>query len=865
MFDFKKYKISEIDNGVKLPKFTPEKEDLERLKLSPDSSNEDLLLALVKEGFNKKILRNNTIQNKQDYIDRIDIEFNVFKKLGLVDYLLITWDIINFCKKHKIATGLGRGSAAGCLILFLVDVTRIDSLKMGCFFERFLNEARCKFKVINNERYYDGSLLMDVDLDIEFQRRQEVVAYLENKYKGQTSKLLTVSTFSTKILLKDVSKIVANISEDDANDLSEMIPKIHGVVQTLDHSKKESQDLTSFLEKNSNIYKIFNKLYQLNKNFGIHPSAIVLSAKPINEYIPLQLTKENDYITSYEMEDALNLACKVDILGLRCCSHIDATCKLIGISPDDIDLEDPIIYQNLQELKTPKGLFQIEAETNYKVLCKIKPKNLNDLSAVVAIARPGALQFTDKYAKYSETREYQTIHPFFDDIFGPSGGLCLYQEDLLRAANKIGFTLGESEILRRIVGKKKLEDIKEWKQKIEEKIIENKLPKEVGEIYWKIAEDSASYSFNRAHSVSYAATAAITTYLKFKYPKEFFVTLLNLTRDEPNPIEEISIIAKELSSFGIKLLPPHILKSKLDFTIEGNDIRFGLQSIKSISEKSIEKLNSFRNQKSCNKFELFQAANEAKIPLNIMSALIMVGSLDDQLTQSRSRTFMEACLWNLLTSKEKQACLNYGQEFNFNLTDLVKSLNEAKKTITGKPIISDKRRLTLRKKFEPYFELYNFNKNNEDFSSFIFERKLLGYNYSNNIREIFASKFGQFLMNISEVKDSFKEEKICFIGTVKEIRAGKSKEKQTPYLRMTIEDEKENITVMMFDSAKNKNIEKHILENGRKLEEGDIVIISGKKMDSNTVFAETIGIQDWKIIEKISQLEKEEKSVDSTV
>ena len=240
-------------------------------------------------------------------------------------------------------------------------------------------------------------------------------------------------------------------------------------------------------------------------------------------------------------------------------------------------------------------------------MSKVKPKNLEELSGVLALARPGALQFVDKYAAHTNYQQSESIHPFFDDILKQTGGVALYQEQLMKMANKIGFTLDEAEILRRIVGKKKTEEIKAWKKKIESKIKENKIPKEVGEILWKILEDSANYSFNKSHSLAYAALAAVTIYLKFNYPQQFFLSLLKMSRNEPDPIGEISKIQKEMHEFDIKLLPPHIIKSEMDFSTEDKDIRFGLLSIKGISDKSIEKLNSFRNKYS-NKFEIFQAA-----------------------------------------------------------------------------------------------------------------------------------------------------------------------------------------------------------------------------------------------------------------
>ena len=181
---------------------------------------------------------------------------------------------------------------------------------------------------------------------------------------------------------------------------------------------------------------------------------------------------------------------------------------------------------------------------------KVKPKNLEELSGVLALARPGALAFVDQYASYTNDDIKESIHPFFDDILSPTGGVALYQEQLMRMAHKIGFTLDEAEILRRIVGKKKVSEVRKWKKKIRDKVKENELDTEIGNILWRILEDSANYSFNKSHSISYAARAAATTYLKFKYPQEFFLSLLKMTRHEPDPILEISKIQTEILGFS---------------------------------------------------------------------------------------------------------------------------------------------------------------------------------------------------------------------------------------------------------------------------------------------------------------------------
>lgn len=852
---FQKYSIPLLTNGVKLPKFQLSPEDKERYKNDNCYKDDyEFLRALCIDGFVKKVGKFNP--KYKEYQQRMDKELSLFKELEFCGYVLITWDIINFCRRNNIGTGYARGSAAGSLVLYLIDVvSHVDPVKNNLYFERFLSKARAKFKEIDGVKHYDGSLLLDIDIDISFRQRSQVIEYLDNKYKSQTAKLLTVSTLTSKILIKEVIKVYLGSNEDDANIVSDMIPKVFGKVYNIEDSIKESPEFAGFADKNKEAILIAKKLHGLYLHYGVHPSAVVISAEKINDILPLQCTKDKDLVTGYSMEDTLNLAAKVDILGLRAATLVQDVCQLVGIKPEDIDVEDPVIYRNLQNLTCPHGLFQIEADCNYKVLQKIKPRNLNDLSAIVAIARPGALQFTESYAQYVESGEYQSVHPFFDDVFKPSGGLCLYQEDLMRAANKIGFTLDESEILRRIVGKKKLDEVKEWQSKIENKVKENKLSPELSGILWKILDDSASYSFNKSHSASYATMCAATAYLKFKYPKEFFVTLLRLSQDEPNPIEEVSKIYKELPYFNIQLLPPSITKSANNYEIEGDNIRMGLNSVKSISDKALTKLDNFKNKYS-SKFDIFRAANSAGLNLGIVSNLIWAGSLDDMLTESRATTQMEFVLWNLLTGKgEKEWASKLEKEYNSNLIEIVKALNEKVKNEKGKPIIKDSRRLTIRKGFAPYMEMYKANQNNPDIFTYVAERFLLGFAYSKTLYDIYKPHVDN-LVTIQEILGDLEDTKVKFVADVAEISLGKTK-KGSECMKLQVKDHTGDIRIMVFENSYNDGITRSKEASGRMIVENDIIICEGIKKDGACVFGELVTAQNANVFLKISQMPKE--------
>jgi len=763
-------------HGVRLPSFKIEDKFKNKIGADLDCSNLSFLKSLCEYGLKEKNLFS------QEYINRLNYELEIVEELSFTDYLLLVWDVINFCKDNSIPTGVGRGSAAGSLILFACGVTQIDPLKYGLFFERFISRFRAKKNVVNGITYLDGSLMCDVDLDICYYQRHRVLEYLEKKFENKTAKILTLNTLSSKLLIKECGKVIDEKPESEMTVVSGLIPKVFGQVKDVEEAYAEVEEFKNWCDENPRIYSVSRKLKDLIKK--------------------------------------------------------------------DIDVNDSCIYQSLQDLRTPHGLFQIEADTNFKVLKKVKPKNLEELSGVLALARPGALQFVDKYALYTNTETYESIHSLFDDVLKVTGGVALYQEQLMKMSTKIGFSLDEAEILRRIVGKKKVEEVKKWKQKIQDKIVENKLPQEAGDILWKVLEDSANYSFNKSHSACYAALAAITVYLKFKYPQQFFLSLLKMTRHEPDPISEISKIHKEMRHFNIELLPPHLLKSQKDFSIQGDNIRFGLLSIKGISDKSIEKLNNFIGIFQ-NKFEIFNTANEAGLNLGILCALIQAGALEG-FKQTRTKVVYEAQLWNTLTEKEKRYCINYGAGFDYDLVKTMKYICE-KVDEKGKLLIKPSRIETIKNKSQRYAEIYDKNKKSEKFANWFYENKLLGYTYGSNLKDIVMDQSDVILELIDDINGLPENYEVRFIGRLSDDSETRTSKAGNKYMTMDIFDESNIINVKMF----NKKLEDFLDINKKTPKKGDIVVIRGKKKDG-CVFADVIAVQTNKIYTKLSEIKKDE-------
>ena len=847
---YKKY-VAPFPVGVMLPKIKIEKRHYNYVGCSEDQSNFNFLRRLcykgvIQRGIDKK-------ENVSSYYERLKEELSVLDELGFIDYILLNWDILNYCKENLIPTGAGRGSAAGSLVLYVIGVTNIDPIKYELFFERFVSKSRAKKIEYNGQTFLDGGLLADVDNDISYDRRAEVIDYINKKYEGKTCKILTLNTLSGKLCIKECGKIVEELSEVRVNEISDSIPKKFGKVAGLSVAYEESEVFKKYADEYPKAFSIAKKLEGLNKNTGVHPSGICISYYNVDEIMPLQKTNDGSLISGYEMNDVSSLSVKFDILGLRTLSVVHSVCKSVDIEVDDIDIQHPSIYAALASLECPHGLFQIEADTNFKVCKLVSPRSLEELSAVIAIARPGALDFKDRYAEYVRTGEFQCIHPFFDDILSYTGGIPLYQEQLMKMAVKVGFSLDESEQLRRIVGKKKVDQMVAWKQKILDKISENQLDPEIADVLWKVAEDSANYSFNKSHSISYANLAAITIYLKFNYPQQFFLSLLMYSRFEPDSFEEIAKISQELSFFDIKLLPPDLNKSDIDFKIEGKDIRYGLNCIKGVSDKSLLALLEFREESFANKYEVFISAKQSNLNIGCFSALIQAGLLDSFVTTDRCKLVLEAQAFNILTDREKRNIIELGPKYNF---DILRCIYEYQKDLIvaddNKVLFSPKRFNTFRSKYDPYKNIYETNKKHIKFANWFFESELLGYSYSYNIREIFKGYESSHLSSSLEIKNANSREPVKFVGVVSDIMK-RTSSNGNKYVRFEMGDDLGSVCCLFMDSNDKLKLSDYVDSGGKLPSKNDIVIVSGSKGD-DIIFVDKINILKDKIYMKLSQI-----------
>lgn len=858
--NFTKYKRV-LAKGVILPQVHIGQRFYDELKLPNTTSNYDFLRRLCWKGIQEKGI--DKLPNKQEYYDRVRRELETFEELGFSPYILLNWQVLNFCLEEGIVTGKGRGSCVGSLVLFLLQVTAIDPIPNKLYFERFVSKNRAK-KIIDDDGtiYLDGSLLPDCDHDIEFISRAKVISFINDKFNGQTSKILTLNTLSGKMCMKECMKIAEGCSEDEANQVSDSIPKKFGKVLDFEDAEKESEKFLGYTKQYSKAYKIAKKLEGLPKNTGVHPSGIAICSDMIDDNMPLQMTKEGEIISGFEMGDVGSLMVKFDILGLRTLSVIEKTARLVGIDPKTFVVPADKTYIHLQNLIAPQGIFQIETDVGFGVCQKVKPSNLSELSDVLSLSRPGSFAFVSEYCKVKEgSQEIAERWPSLDNILKETKGTILFQESLMQiAAEVFGLTLLDAESIRRAVGKKDKEKMKLWEPIIYEQAKKLSIPEGVAKFYWDTLIASAEYSFNKSHAIAYSTTAELCVYLKFNYPKEFFLSLLEMTHYEPDPLFEISKISQELQYFNIKLLQPDLVKSQNDFSIQGENIRFGLKNIRGISEKTSESLNTFRDKPKSNKFEVFNEAKEAGLNIGNLCALIQAGCLDSFNTE-RSLLVLEAQIFNKLTAKEKLTVLSYGEAFSYDVLKLLKAVGEGKiLNDKGKPIINDKRLETLRKDYTGYKALYDHNCKHQKFCHWFFERKLLGYSYSETLRDVFKDPKEKFspLLELISIAD---KDEVVIVGVVTEYAKSKSKKNDKAYLRVNLSDEGGKTTLLFFDKEKlqPKQEPDEIKQpmsfwmKNNKLAEDSILIVAGKK-SGDVVFVDNMKIVETEVFLKTSQL-----------
>lgn len=601
---------------VHLPKFKPAEDN--RI-YKPGMSNLQFLRALCEDSIIK-------IYGKFEGVvkERLDYELRVIAETGFVDYFLIVWDFINFAIENKIQAS-GRGSGAGSLVAFSLGITNIDPISNDLLFERFLNAERVN--------------MPDLDIDFCAEGRDKVIQYVRAKYGGDTNvaQMVTFGRMKAKAVIRDVGRVM-DIPLAEVNSIAKLIPPTLDI--KLKDALDEAPELKSLYDSRADLKRLFDismKLEGQCRHISTHAAGIVISDKPLTDYLPL--AKNGDaVVTQFEgttVEDIGLL--KADFLGLRKITVIMKAIKLIKeTTGEDIDIakipmDDKKTYDLLSRGDV-KGVFQVETSRGIReLLIKLKPESFDDVRPLIALYRPGPLGsgMVDTFVNCRHGREKVTyLDPQLEPILKETYGVILYQEQVMRIANKLaGFTLNQADNLRKAMGKKKPEVMAKYKNQFIDGSIKNNVPEKVAKKIFELMEYFAGYGFNKSHSAAYAVITCQTAYLKTNYPTQYMVAQLNC---EMQNTDKVVGYMGECRRMGIEVLQPCINESDADFTIIGEKkARFGLAAIKNVGDKAI---NSIITERTNGKFSsIFDFCNKVDLRLvnkQVIESLIKSGCMD---------------------------------------------------------------------------------------------------------------------------------------------------------------------------------------------------------------------------------------------
>jgi DNA polymerase-3 subunit alpha len=591
---------------------------------------EEMTLKGAQDRFGQKL--------KKEIKTRIKYEMDIIEKKGFLTYFLIVQDFVNWAKRNGIRVGPGRGSAAGSLVSYCLRITSIDPLEHSLPFERFLNPERPSPP--------------DIDLDFADDRRDEVIEYVTKKYgKGKVAQIITFGTMEARQAIRDIGRVMG-FPYSDPDQIAKLIPFKTSISQAL----KTVPELDRFYkqEKYKRLLDLAQKVEGVSRHASVHAAGVVIADEKLTKYTPIQKeTKGEKIVTQYDMYSLdLNVAdhavglLKMDFLGLRNLTILEKAKEFVAaqsgqkLDISELPLDDKKTYQMISQGETT-GVFQLESAGMRRVARKLQPNRFSDISAMVALYRPGPMQFIDEFiAGKKNPKIVKYPHPDLKPVLEESYGIAVYQEQCMEIANVMGrYSLGEADILRRAIGKKKKSIMQKEKKKFMARASNAGYDKDVAEKVFALIERFAGYGFNKAHSSSYAMIAYQTAYLKAHFPVEFMAALLTTesgSSSGPAKDQKLTLAIGECQRLGIAVLPPDINSSKIGFTIEGSKdslkgraIRFGLSAIKNVGEAAIKAILVARKKAKFRTLSDFcQRVDTQKVNKKVLESLIKVGALD---------------------------------------------------------------------------------------------------------------------------------------------------------------------------------------------------------------------------------------------
>ncbi len=741
-----------------------------------DVSNEEYLEKLCQAGIEKRYGQ----EPPQELEARLRKEISVIKSMGFVDYFLIVQDFTRWAKEQGIAVGPGRGSAGGCLVSYLLGITDVDPLKYGLIFERFLNKGRVS--------------MPDIDLDFTDTRRDEVIEYVRDKYgRDKVAQIITFGTMAARGVIRDVGRALG-YSYNYCDKVAKMIP--FGL--SLEEALEKVSEFKRFYRSDEKAKKLIDfgkKLEGVARHASTHACAVVISRDPLDKLVPLQHPSQDDktIVTQYEMHSSEDIGLlKMDFLGLKNLTIIEKTIDLVEkihgekIEFESLPLDDKKTYKLIKEGNT-SCVFQLESSGMKRYLKLLKPSEFSDITAMVALYRPGPMELIPKYIhrKHGE-EEVEYLHPDLEPILKETYGIMVYQEQLIQMAQKIaGFSLSEADILRKAVGKKISSLLKKQEKKFIEGALENGVEKKVAERLWELILPFARYGFNKAHATAYATIAYRTAYLKAHYPVEFMAAVFASERAD---IDRIAFLIEESKSMGIKVLPPDINESFENFTVVDKDkIRFGLEAVKNVGSAVVEEIVSERKENG--PFESIEdfltRVHSRSLNKKSMESLIKAGAFDE--LEERNKLLHN--LENLLRwARKKHASKMNGQRSLFGSSKKVNGIR-----LEDVPPATKKERLK-------------------------WEKELLGLYLTSHPLEKFANKLKKNAFPIAEI-GHYVARRVRIGGIVSQTKKILTKN-GNPMLFATIEDRTDKIEVVVFPRSFRNHSE--------CFQEENIVFVSGK-------------------------------------
>ncbi len=585
----------------------------------------EYLNKLCEKGLNKHYK-----DKAKDYKERLDYELSVIKNMGYVDYFLIVWDFINYAKEHGIAVGPGRGSAAGSIVSYCLEITNIDPIRYQLLFERFLNPERVS--------------MPDIDVDFCYERRQEVIDYVVRKYgKDRVAQIVTFGTLAARGVIRDVGRVM-DLPYAFVDSIAKMIPTELNI--TIDKALQMNLELKKTYDSDPQVKFLIDmsrRLEGLPRHSSMHAAGVVISQKAVDEYVPLSRASDGTITTQFTMTTLEELGLlKMDFLGLRTLTVIQnavamAQSKTPDLSMDTIDYNDKNVLDYIGTGKT-EGIFQIESAGMKSFMKELKPSSLEDIIAGIALYRPGPMDFIPQYIKgKTESSAITYDCPQLEPILAPTYGCIVYQEQVMQIVRDLaGYTLGRSDLLRRAMSKKKADVMEKEREIFVHGDKDNGVPgciangideKTANKIYDDMI-DFAKYAFNKSHAAAYAVVSYQTAYLKYYYPVEYMAALMTSVIENPPKVAEYIYACRQMN---IPILPPDINRGVANFSVDQESIRYGLTAIKGVGKPVVESITQDREAYGLFKnLEDFISRISARGTLNkrVIENLIKAGALD---------------------------------------------------------------------------------------------------------------------------------------------------------------------------------------------------------------------------------------------